>query len=499
MTPRLRRLVALTAGGALLVASAAAACSSPTRPRSNPPSSTTTAPADAPSCTVTMPSGTNLPVTIRVSEAFDTRSQQAANLLVSAFNASQNKVQVVLDSRSTSQSVEQQLGGRTVNDQTPALVVLDDIRTQAVADSGKIIPADRCIDAAHGNTSAYLPPARAYYTVDDHLQALSANLTAPLLYFDRKAFRDAGLDPTKPPTTLQAIYQDALALHTHNPTLTPLAMSASSFWVESWLNGASTTLVNNNNGRAGLATGSTFDNARSLAIYRWLQQMFTAQLIDLVPDRPDQHSQLLDLATGRSPMLIDSSAHIADFDALESATFDPSLWGLPRTTVLPPAGRALDLDVAPLPGLQVAGRGQISGSGWYLNAATTPAQQAAAWAFISWWNQPAQQAQWSLDSAYLPYTNAAVSDSELQFVWQHTRQGRWLDTAYTELTDIDQQSPGPLVGPYAAVRSSVVQAMTMVTSADMDPQVAITESDATIDGDLTEYQLARPSPTTTTS
>ena len=109
---------------------------------------------------------------------------------------------------------------------------------------------------------------------------------------------------------------------------------------------------------------------------------------------------------------------------------------------------------------------------------------------MSWWNEPSQQAQWSLESSYLPYTNAAVSDHQLQLIWQHTRQGHWLDTAYTELTDIDQQAPGPLIGPYSAVRAAIVQSMSAVTRGDMDPAISVNEADSTIDADLIEYQLA---------
>jgi ABC-type glycerol-3-phosphate transport system substrate-binding protein len=218
--------------------------------------------------------------------------------------------------------------------------------------------------------------------------------------------------------------------------------------------------------------------------------MWSAQLIELLPDTPDQHTQLVDLAMRRSAMLIDMSSRIADLDALESDTLDPTTWGLPAKTVLPPAGAAVDLDAAPMPGLEVAGRGQISGSAWYLSAGLTPAEEAAAWTFMTWWNQPEQQAQWSLESSYLPYTDAAVSNEQVQQQWGHTRAGRWLDTAYTEMTDFDTQNPGPLIGPYASVRAAVVEAITMVTSANMDPQVALDETDPAITAELTEYQLA---------
>jgi len=430
------------------------------------------------------------PVKVTVAESFDARSEEAATLLVGEFNASQTRIEVVLQHRSTVASVEQQLAASSDHRRSPTLAVLDDIRTQAVADSGKVLPAELCNKAAHADVSDFMPSARAYYTVDDTLLAASANLTAPILYFDRNALRRAGVDPSKPPTTLDQIYADAVKLKQANPTTVPLAMKMSSWLVESWLTGAGNAIVNNDNGRSAPADSATFNSDNAVAVHQWLQKMWASDLIDLVPDTPDDHAGDVDLATRRSAMLIESSASIGDLDALELQTLDPTTWGLPVNTVLPAPGPPMDIDVAPLPGLSEAGRGQVSGSAWYLSAAASPVQQAAAWTFMTWWNQPAQQVAWSLEGTYLPYNTQAISDPGLQSVWQHTRRGRWLDTAYTQITNVDQQSPGPLIGPYSAVRAAIVQSMSAVTRGDMDPAIAVNEADSTIDADLIEYQLA---------
>ena len=484
MTRRLRCLAVLGTAGAL-VATACSSSGARQDARTQSPPSTA-----APTCAVERPPTATGTVKITVSEAFDARSEEAASLLVGQFNASQTGVEVVLQHRTADASVEQQLTASDDHHRSPTLAVLDDIRTQAVADSGKVLPAQLCFKAAHTDLSSFMPAARTYYTVHDTLLALSANLTTPLLYFDHTAFKAAGLDPTKPPTTLDQVYADAVKLKQANPTTVPLAMKMSSWLVESWLTGAGNAIVNNDNGRTAPADGSTFNSDHAVAIHQWLQKMYASDLIDLVPDTPDQHAQDADLATRRSAMLIDSSSAISDVAALELDTLDPTVWGLPATTVLPPAGPPIDVDVAPLPGLSEAGRGQVSGSAWYLSAAATPAQQAAAWTFMKWWNQPAQQVAWSLEGTYLPYNSQAVSDAGLQAVWQHTQRGQWLDTAYTQITNVDTGSPGPLIGPYSAVRAAIVQSMSAVTQGDMDPAITVNETDSTIDADLVEYQLA---------
>ena len=455
MTRRLRQIAALGLAGAL----AATACAS-SGGRADPlvKSPPTT---DAPTCTVKIPPTTKGTITVTVAESFDARSQQAASLLVGQFNAMQSRINVVLQPRSSDASVEQQLTAPGGSRKAPTLVVLDDIRTQAVADSQKILPASLCFKASHVDLSSFMPSARAYYTVDDDLLAASANLTAPILYFDRTAFRAAGLDPAKPPTTLDQIYVDAVKLKQANPTSLPLAMKMSSWLVESWLTGAGNAIVNNDNGRSNPADRSTFDSKNAVAVHEWLQKMYAADLIDLVPDTPDQHAHEAALATRRSSMLIESSTAIGDIDALEAGTLDPTLWGFPATTAAAPTRPAARHRRRAAAGTE-RGRPR-SGERQRLvprRPSTSPAAQAAAWTFLTWWNEPAQQVAWSLEGSYLPYNSKAVSDPDLQSVWQHTRRGRWLDTAYTEITDFDTQNPGPLIGPYSAVRAAIVESMT---------------------------------------
>jgi len=58
------------------------------------------------------------------------------------------------------------------------------------------------------------------------------------------------------------------------------------------------------------------------------------------------------------------------------------------------------------------------------------------------------------------------------------------------MTNFDTQSPGPLIGPYSAVRAAIVQSLTDVTAGALDPQIVVTETDQTIEEILVEYSLA---------
>ena len=47
------------------------------------------------------------------------------------------------------------------------------------------------------------------YTVDKVLWPMPFNMSSPVLFYNKKAFRAAGLDPEKPPTTLDEVKADA--------------------------------------------------------------------------------------------------------------------------------------------------------------------------------------------------------------------------------------------------------------------------------------------------
>ena len=97
-------------------------------------------------------------------------------------------------------------------------------------------------------------------------------------------------------------------------------MTESSWWVESWLTGAGNAIVNNNNGRLEpRPTARRSTASKSVAIHQWMQKMYAADLIDLVPDTRQPARRRAGPGHRKSAMLIESSTSIADIDALRPA------------------------------------------------------------------------------------------------------------------------------------------------------------------------------------
>src|SRR4029079_19150407 len=84
----------------------------------------------------------------------------------------------------------------------PDVGQLEDTATQQMIDTRSIVPVSACIKADHYDTSDILDRVIERYTVDGTVYPMPFNVSVPLLFFDQNAFTAAGLDPAKPPTTL---------------------------------------------------------------------------------------------------------------------------------------------------------------------------------------------------------------------------------------------------------------------------------------------------------
>ena len=202
-----RRLVPLAAVG-LVLALAATACGGGSGSSASGPGPTNG--AALPACPVHALDNVTTPVTVTLWHFLSGETGEALKALVAAYNASQSKVKVVVESQGTSNDelFRKYQAGIKSND-LPGIAVLDDTVTQQMIDSKTVLPAQSCIDAEHIDMSAFLQSGRDYYTVGGVLWPASVNLSGALLYYNKGHFQRAGLDPETAPKTLDEVRQYA--------------------------------------------------------------------------------------------------------------------------------------------------------------------------------------------------------------------------------------------------------------------------------------------------
>jgi len=419
-------------------------------------------------------------------------SKRTFESMVEEYNASQDRVTVRFEPQGVSfEEVLRKYKLAAEDDKLPNLVLLEDTTTQVMSDSGTIIPGADCYEADKSAAEIeedFLPIAVASYSVDGRLQPVGFDVYTALLYFNREHFTRAGLDPEDPPGTLEEIRAAAEALRAAEVTDTPVAVLGASWQVEWWLTGVRQEIVDEDNGRAGLATAGEFASAATADLFGFWRSMVTDGLANPYPGTEGQTNHLFAMATEGASMVIESSAGVNTIAGLLEGTLDAETIEEDLGVELP-AGTTLDLDldVGPYPGIEQPGQGQIGGGAWYLTNGGTPEEQAAAWDFMKWFNSTPQQVQWALAGSGLPVVRSAVDDPELQQRWSDTLAGRWSAVAFGVLENVDTDFPGPLIGEYRVTREAIRNAYERVLLGDGQVDPAVEAANDAITSAVEEY------------
>lgn len=407
--------------------------------------------------------------------------------LADEYNASQEKVNVRLESQGASYTeLKRKFQAAVPTNDLPDLIVFDDTATQEMADSGVVLPGEACFAAAGDDLGSYSPMARSYYTVDEVLWPVTANLGGVLLYYNRDHFKKAGLDPDAPPQTLAEVRQAAETIKAAGVADKPVVHALESWKTEFWLTGAGAPIVDNDNGRGPGTTESAAlaDNPAALELFTWFADMTADGLLAPVPATDGQIDQYLALASQGSSMLVDTSSAATSIEAFLGGDLDPSDIGASDA----PSPSGLDLWASGFPGLVPGNQTQMGGAAWYLLNTSPPEEQAGAWDFVAFLNQPEAQVELLTGGSYLPWRPDVLDRPEVQEYFASSMSGRWLEVAARQIDAIDPAFPGPLIGPYDPdVRDVIEQAQESMLLGGTSPQDALDEAQAEIDELLALY------------
>lgn len=426
--------------------------------------------ADASLCPVDALDDADGPVEITVWHAWIGKTAATINAIAERYNASQDKVKVNVESQGTYEEMLKKYED-SINDpeSLPDLILNVDTATQFMIDSQTAVPASACLAAdpeAQATYDEFLPAVTAAYTVQDTLWPVAFNVSEPVLYVNNNHFTAAGLSTDQLPQTLDELRAAAEAIKAANlPGVTePLVLRLDSWYIEHWLTGDKVPMVNEDNGRSGLATESLMDDPKAAEIMTWFKSMYDDGLLKAVP-YSNPYDQLFAMALQTSSMLIDTSTAITTVDSAIAGTLTNEEvgaedLGIDLSTF---SFDSLSIGVGLNPGLNGAGEGQIGGAAWYLTDTGDDASIAAAWDFAQYSNQTPQQVEWTLEGSYLPISTAARQDPAIVAEFSTSQRGKWLAIASDGLDQLDPEFPGPVVGPYNNFRDIYRNALEQVT------------------------------------
>jgi sn-glycerol 3-phosphate transport system substrate-binding protein len=306
------------------------------------------------------------------------------------------------------------------------------------------------------------------------------NISNPVLFYNKRVFEAAGLDPNKPPQSLdelrtmsQQIVSSGAA--TYGISLDSGFDSGGGWYVEQWFCKAGEFYTDNDNGRTNRATKVLYDNQAGIDLLTFLQGLLNDKLAVNVGDNSATgYDNLLKMADDKEPaaMTINTSAALGPvLQVLGTGQF-PKITGD-------------DVGVGPMPGPGGKPGALIGGASLWVTNSGDPARIAATWDYLTYLVGAQQQSEWAATTGYVPArTDALELDPYKSTVAADPR----FAVAYQQLVDTPDAptAAGPVVGPLREMRTVLAQAVASIF-AGADVATSLKDAATQSNGLIAEY------------
>ncbi len=417
------------------------------------------------------------PVEIEFWHGLNVDNEDAITAVTDAYNASQDAVVVTLQNQggyldTIDKYYQSSEGSR------PELVMFPEYGLRRAIDSDTVIPAGACIESSGFDTSAFQPVVLQAYATEGVQWGMPFNVSNPVLYYDRTAFEEAGLDPDAPPRSLDELREMSQVIVDSGAAAYGIALESGSdsgggWFLEQFLANLGVPYANNDNGRSAPATEVLFDGPEGVALLAEMQSLVDDGLAVYVGDNATGTDQFFKLADPVEPaaMAIGTSAGLATvLNALGGGLF--------------PDITRDDVGVGPLPGPSGEPSAIVGGAALYVVQGQGDAEAAAAWDFVEYLTTPEVQAEWAVATGYIPLRDDALDIEPLASTFADDARFR---VAYDQLTNsTDIAAAGPLLGPHREIRNETANAVAAILGG-ADVATTLTSAADTANAFLADY------------
>lgn len=398
--------------------------------------------------------------------------------VVDKYNASQTTYFIEAVSQPDYDATINKLNTSLAGGELPHVVQVYDIGSQRMIDTKKVVAVGDLITKEKLAIAADLEPAvAAYYTIGGKLWSMPFNSSAPVMFFNKAAFREAGLDPEKRVWTYDEVLAAGKKLVKKDAdgkvTRYGLGFTLYSWVFEQELATQGALFAEPANGRANRATKLSFNNAAGV---NWLNFL----------------KKNLDDGVGRS-FGIDGGANSTARDAAfingEAAITFNSIAGLRGYLKnAADAGKGVEVGTAYIPRPAGAKGGVIiGGASLWMTTTGSTAQQAGAWDFLKFTARPDVQAFFSSNTGYYPIRMAAYDLPEMKDALAKYPQ---FQVAIDQLraTAGSPATAGAVFGTFVKTRGNVQAAMEQFMSGKFPTaQAALDDAAKKSSSELFEY------------
>lgn len=397
------------------------------------------------------------PVTIQWWHAMGGRLGEKVNDIAEGFNASQDRfvVEPVYKGNYAETMTSGIAAFRSGN--PPHIMQVYEVGTATMMSAeGAIVPVYEVMEQMDKpfDPSVYIPSVTGYYTTPDgRMLSLPFNSSTPVLWYNKDAFREAGLDPDDPPETWPEVEEYSRAL------VEAGYKGFSTAWI-SWIHMENFSAWHDvpygsqANGFEGLDAELQFNSPLHVAHVEALAQ-WQDEDIFVYGGRTNDGNALF--SSGEVGMYTESSAGYGGFDA--SAEFEfgsamlpywPEADGAPQNTI-------------------------IGGASLWVMSGHSDLEYEGVAEFFDYMSRPDVQADWHEFTGYLPITEAAYELAKEQGLYEETPA---LETSILQMTreEPTENSKGVRFGNYGEVRTIIYEELEALFDGQKDAQEALDDA-----------------------
>ncbi|MGN1401186.1 MAG: ABC transporter substrate-binding protein [Bacillus sp. (in: firmicutes)] len=365
--------------------------------------------------------------------------QEAIEEVVKDFNDSQDEYTVKAEFQGTYEELLPKFRSVGGTKDAPAIVQTFEIGTKYMMDSGFIEPVQSFIDQDGYDVSQLEENILNYYRLDDQLYSMPFNSSTPVLLYNKDAFKEAGLDPEKPPSTFNEVIKAADALtkkRGDNTEQYGFSMLTYGWFFEELIATQGGLFVNGENGRSGKVTEAVFNGKEGLRVFEFLNKMNKAETFGNFGTNWDDIRAAFQ--TGKVAMYLDSSAGVAD--TVNTAPFEVGVGYIPHA------------DEAERQGVI------IGGASLWMSKGIGEDSHKAAWEFMKYLQTPEAQAKWHVNTGYFAINPAAYDEQIVKDKWAESPQ---LKVTVEQLQDTKPSvaTQGALIKVFPEARQQIVTAL----------------------------------------
>ena len=337
----------------------------------------------------------------------------------------------------------------------PAILQVYEVGTATMIAAKKaVIPVSEVYKQAGEplDVKRFVPTIAGYYSDSKGaLVSMPFNSSTPVLYYNKDAFKKAGLDPEQPPKTWADVEEDAKKLKAAG-----MACGYSSGW-QSWIqlenysawHGA--PFASRNNGFDGSDAVLEFNKPLQIAHIQFLQNMAKEGTFTYAGRKDEPVSKFYSGDCGIITNSSGSLATIKKYAKFNIGTgmmpYDASVKGAPQNAI-------------------------IGGASLWVLSGKDPAVYKGVVAFLNYLTSPAVAAKWHQDTGYLPVTTAAYELTQQQGFYQKNPGS---DTAIKQMLNKPPLpfTKGLRLGNMPQIRTIVDEELEQVWSGQKTPKDAL--------------------------